>query len=173
MRVHDNAAAITNNGNTISTTFETRTKPTTSFGTTWFKSMSTKICEWTFKIEKLTRDCMGIGICSNDTLFDTWFYYQRNDPAYALYYNGTKIRYNKRLYQKYAKIGFKQGSIVKMTVNFAKRSISYNIDGQDCGVAFDNIKHSDDIKYKMAVRIGARNDGVTLLSYTEIHLQNK
>ena len=67
---------------------------------------------------------------------------------YSYYCDGDKCY--KGEYEKYG-IDYNEDDIVEMIIDFNKRTISFNVNDLNQGIAYYDIKQSDDIEYRFAV----------------------
>eukprot|EP01084_Bolivina_argentea_P065192 118834_1 len=59
---------------------------------------------------------------------------------------------------------FKNGDIIEMSVNTLHKTISYRVNNQDLGIAWDSIEF-DNMSYRMAIGLQKKHDSIKLLSF--------
>eukprot|EP01083_Nonionella_stella_P006420 18627_1 len=136
-----------------------------SYGALNIHSMSNTIHVWQFRINQL-RSTMVIGIDeSNAKHVETSFYNGKTtmNYGYELY---NCMKWNKGKHEQYAN-DFVRGDTVAMHLNLFDGTLSYAVNGDYCGVAYQNILKHKDVAYKMVIAIagGIAGDSITLLSH--------
>eukprot|EP01084_Bolivina_argentea_P273499 465897_1 len=121
--------------------------------------------EWKFKIETYIRDnsvMFGIWDNSNDTKQGfTQYLNEKANRAYGFYSynNSSELRLYKGGSGKTYGVALAQGDTITMSINLDALTLSYSINGKDCGVAF-NIKKT---QYKAAISFCRKGSAIKLL----------
>ena len=115
-------------------------------------SMDNMVYEYTVKVSSDV-GVVAIGIDENGyKRLNSWFVQQTDSIHYAFEgWNGNKDSKHdgKEPYGK--ALSDQPGRIIKMIYNVGKTSLSFIVDGEDYGIAFDNIESREDLNYPLAV----------------------
>ena len=123
--------------------------------------------EWKFRLNKYDGTGVIIGVWNIndqpkiDDALNTWIGRDKNTSSYVYDWRNTQIN-NDGIHEKIpirAMKGYgqrpKKGSVIEMCLDLNVGSLSFKIDGEDYGVAYDNIKPS---KYRAALSSWQGND---------------
>ena len=136
----------------------------TAYGKYIIKSNTDDIYKWRFKIEKAGNGILSIGIASKIMLYLNEPYYQYDEFENYSYniFNGYSITQN--IFQQYA-LSSKTGDIVDMELDMDECTLSYYINNEFQGCAFDEIIKDNHTKYQMAVSLQENYDEITLIDF--------
>ena len=136
-----------------------------SYGSNIIPSTSIIICDWGVKIHDSGimdsyKAAIKIGIASR------W----KNDekgPFYCL--NGyNELKQSLEEYTNWGKV-IGQGDVIRLSLDLQKKCIRYGINGDDLGIAFQNVEISDDISYRLNVELCDVNANVEHVYFSIIH----
>ena len=134
-----------------------------SYGDVKIHSQSNSIYEWEVKIDKI--DNGGIGISSSDKT-ENIFWWHENTVCYGYFaINGNKVSgYNQ--YKKYGK-PIHSNDIVSVKLDLKNQQISFSLNYEDQGIAYDNIIKKDNLYYRLVVTLSGKEDQVTIIKFTK------
>ena len=122
------------------------------------------IFEWKIKF-KSNIDWICIGVIVDDAKAleenkkNNNYGFHQDMGCFLLNLNG-KMYYGGTRYAQYAKPFEMKDTVITMTLNMDKHSISYKIDDKDYGVGFRGLRKD---KYRLAVTAGTKGDEIELL----------
>ena len=139
------------------------------FGTVEISSDSNMICKWTLII-KYTGFGLAIGVSSNACLPTQQFYDKFDSISYCCFTGDAGYRNDIKSGGSYncgvpLSARFDSGDTVTMTLDLKNKTISYKVNDEDFGIAFEKIAVSNEIKYRLAIFIDQCL--VELKSFTE------
>ena len=122
------------------------------YGTQIIPSNSNIICEWKLKIniECNIDDCI-IGITSNNNDCNKLFCNNNLSENYCLRLNDGKKRGNGSSWTPHYNKCCYKNDIIGMKLNLRNKTLSYSHNGENIGIAFTNVKCSDNVQYRLAV----------------------
>ena len=129
------------------------------YTSTWIESNKFNSVKWTIKTVRGSAYESGIivGVVSKEVDMNRSVQMNKDAcPSYfaITYQNGMDIRVNtQKTKTKYGKTFGRTGSIFIVELDLKNQQLIYHVDGENCGVAADNIAKGDDIRYKLAVSI--------------------
>ena len=129
----------------------------TVMGNVSVHSLSQKTHCWTFEVLQYDMSmCFGIAAEGNG---DKYFAFA---PHHKMH-QGTAWRSSS---QKYP-FKIDKGSVVKMELNLKRKELTFYVDGECLGVAFDDIKCGEDRYYRMAIEFQFSGSSARLVDYWE------
>ena len=147
----------------------------TSYGNLTINSNDAAIHHWKLKIHKIkfkickieSNSSPIIGI-SESTLTHCGKIFTSTGKGYGLCCNGNIYSINskdkKTYFHSFSKQQFKTNDIIRMKLDLYQQTLSFSINNQEW-IIIDEIKISSNIKYKIAVFLGLKDDCIQLLSY--------
>ena len=149
----------------------------TSFGKISISSTSESICKWYFRInygpDTPKHIPFRIGLVSKVSSTKKSFMDKSQDEDYRFYgfkfakYSGILVSHNGRKsvpnYRRWCKVN----DIICMKLDLKHRQIRFSRNNKSYGIAFDNIDIGKNIEYKVAVSIGHKRGGLTIVKYVE------
>ena len=146
-----------------------------AYGNHWMESMSNKLIKYKIKINAIEhwmdRESLYslIGISSIDTCLDEAFDVGDN-IFYALDSDGYKCWLDPEDGATAGKEytgAWNKGDMITMELNFLKRTVSFYVNGEYKGIAFDDIKVGDKMKYKLAIACAKSGESYSIVDYSE------
>ena len=151
---------VTEENKTVTKTSNTGWSVPSCYGKMLIDSDSGGVYEWVFRI--LTQNtCMDYGISSSYNL-DKAFTRSSESSNYCARYAAHKVSKNKQEY--WSGFHMSPGNCLKMKLDLNKRTLSYDVDADPIGVAWENIDVGPDIKYRMAIFFLHSRCSIKLLS---------
>ena len=135
----------------------------TTFGAMRIPSTDTRIYLWTFKILHKKGDDIIIGISNGSNNNQPFHFRDRGKQTFNYGYCGN-FKVVNTAFKIYGD-DFKENDILKMILDLKKKTLSFMINDKDQGIAFENIKYSPDIYYKMAVSFEGLTDEIQLINF--------
>ena len=126
----------------------------------------------TYEIKFNTRlDGTVIGITNNSKNTEASVFNKDSSHIYYGYDNeGDKYSTDKNEYGTEYGREYGKRDIVKMELNLSKRTIEFYVNDECQGIAFDDIKVGDDIKYKLVIEFWVRDGSCKIINFTEKQL---
>eukprot|EP01084_Bolivina_argentea_P226088 381945_1 len=158
---------------TVNDTKDVCTGCATCYGALVIPSMRNGTYEWTFQSNKGGGGCsIAIGIDEHVAKWiNTRFCHKTETISYAYYAWGSgayKVNSNKS--EAYGE-GLEKNHKISMILDFSSSSkygtLSFSKDGKDLGIAYQNIKRANNIKYRMAVCPNTSTDSCQLLCFKQ------
>lgn len=131
-------------------------------------SESNSIYNWEIMIHKDQDKACRIAIVSSDMAkqenafksFDNFY----GNGSFFMFRPGFTKSNKKRGFTHYG-LAWKSGQRVMLKLDLKKYQLSISIDGISQGIAFDNIEHSKDIKYRLAISLYRLKDEIQILRF--------
>ena len=130
----------------------------TAYGNIEIDGSSNRIYRWKIKIMSIPQysPIIAVGIdSSNKKWLNRYFYFKHQDSSYYVYKftrnRGFKYRNSRNEYANNYGHGIDVGDIITMELDTNKKMIRFYHNGEDQGIAFENIDFSENKKYHMAV----------------------
>eukprot|EP01084_Bolivina_argentea_P276822 472427_1 len=138
----------------------------TIYGTKWIKTSQCVQIRWKLRVNNCLFHGQGIfiGICSKAIESNAAFFGFKY-PWYSYDSSQCITSWKRRNSFKYGK-KFGTNDIIVMDLNLRKKKLSFIVNGEKQGVAFDNVDNT--VNYKLAVSINYPGDSVTILELTTI-----
>ena len=170
--IHSSRIQVTGDQNETITSKES--KDSCAYGYHWIHSMSNKLITYKIKINhgfNAYQDS-DIGISASDTFIDEDFASSTN-IYYAFDADGDKWSVVDdvsfcQIYDEEFDDGYKAGDIVTMQLDLFNSTISFYVNDRFKGIAFDDIKKGENIRYKLAVMLAKSGDSCTIIEYSEV-----
>eukprot|EP01084_Bolivina_argentea_P004864 9199_1 len=144
----------------------------TKYGHNIIPSTQQGIYEWTFFInQKFSYASIYIGIDEHHCKHLNTNFTRGKDTinyGYCSGRNGYGFKSHSGNIQKWGAM-YDQDDIISMILDLFSASLSFRKNGKDIGIAYDNIKQDESIKYRMCVARRFVEDSICLLSYKEIY----
>ena len=144
-----------------------------TFGSTLINTKVAAIYEWTFKIINGRKfdwsscvyyDFICIGLKNTQHIASrVWIDEFCEFDNLGDIYCGSPIKKRPGFNVGSIKAKFGKDSTIKMTLDLYDKTVSYCIDDEDLGVAFENIPEEEE--YRMAVTVWKQNDSVSLIDF--------
>jgi hypothetical protein len=119
-----------------------------------------KKIQWHVSITQTVSKNIMIGVCRDSWLTEGYGCYTSAN-GYMVYPYSPGYKYNGSSSSNYGKAMNGNGSVIIVTLNAHEKTLSFNIDNQDFGVAYSNLPNG---QYRLAVDISSPNDEVTVTS---------
>jgi len=129
------------------------------------RSASDGIYQWTLRIDRGgTAGELVIGICNRTAgeLNESFYQYDEIENYSLNVCNGYIV--TSLMFEQYS-MKSRDGDVIIMELNMKRCTLSYYINGQFQGIAFDDIEKDQRISYQLAVSLEQELDGVTLLDF--------
>jgi len=142
----------------------------TAYGKYIVHSVSDDIYQWTLRIDRGGNGGeLVIGIASKImTCLNESFYQYDEFENYSLNVcNGYIVTQN--MFEQYS-MKSQSNDIVRMELNMRLCTLSYYINGQFQGIAYDEIEKNESVCYQLAVSLEGDQDGITLLDFKVVSL---
>lgn len=140
----------------------------TAYGKYIVHSVSDDIYQWTLRIDRGgNAGELVIGIASKIMTFLNEPFYQYDEfENYSLNVcNGYIVTQN--MFEQYS-MKSQSNDVLLMELNMKLCTLSYYINGQFQGLAFDDIEKDEEVSYQLAVSLEGDQDGITLLDFKVI-----
>ena len=143
----------------------------TAYGNVLIDGQFLCIFEWSIKIIRDEYHTIGIGIAESNKWWINTNYLFKNDPFYSYFSKGEIFSMSDDKTKRALCCGTKYGEqfyandIIKMEVNTKEKTIRYYKNGKDLGIAVNDINFKNNIRYNLAVVMGAKNDCIQLIDF--------
>ncbi len=156
----------------------------TIYGKHSILSTEAKICKWYLKLGKSQmfygvapgshpyKWIIDIGICSDFDLKMKCYTLEYGESTKFYSYHSKQCINSHQDPNKYIDYGerwYRPGDTICIELNLVEKIIKFHLNGQDQGVAFENVECGDDIYYKLAVTIYHKFTQLTIVKYDEIY----
>ena len=159
--IYDNELInITNNGFTMTNISD---EVSTCYVSIEMLSTTNLIHKYKVKINKMRCNNLVIGMDDTNAEYTYGvFYYDEDSNNYGYTASGKKCSRNE--VESYG-IGCNENDTILTIIDFNKKTISFQINDKDQGIAYKNIQTNEKINYRFAVCTADVDDSVTLLNY--------
>ena len=136
-----------------------------SYGINEISSMSDMIYEWVLKIHNLNAtDSITFGIATKQ-IPSKEFDEDEAELYYAFDGEGESTNHSSNTWKSYGNT-WSKNDIITMSLDLAKAQISLSINGQNQGVAYENVVKSVDAKYRLFASLVDIGDCVEILNFS-------
>eukprot|EP01084_Bolivina_argentea_P218600 370912_1 len=154
----------------------------TAYGFNWIPSNSNSIIKWTLKVinsgAENSNTGVMIGLVANEVDMKYYRSIWRNptaDPTYFwcwsyIYHNGKPLQVKYGGHDDCSAYFGHTGSEVIMELNLFRKELIFYVDGKSYGVAAQNIKKDESIKYKLAICLYWPQTKIQITNFEWIHI---
>ena len=150
----------------------TRIKGNSYLSTTYCKqcipSLSNMIIKWRLKVNKMSKE-IGIGVTSNDNLYDKDFMTVVNDgtnTTYGCQNDGYRVG-NGEYDGTNKDIAFEEGDEITFILNLKKNETMFQRNNDEQLLVWSKVKVSEDIKYKFIICLYGKDTKITLINFEQ------
>ena len=140
-----------------------------AYGIMEIKSLSGVCCYWKIKCVKKTNN-MFIGISTHRDTFSA-FQYKYDKLFYALFNSGSGMSAELRTANGSTEIAkqygvrYGEGDVVRMDLNLKKKNLSFDVNEEKCGVAFEDIRCDENTTYYLAISIVGAHHEMSIVDF--------